>query len=229
MPFGIVMLGPTIFGQILVETLVEHELKPKFIVLETQTVRAKRARRWLMDNNDPDPALNADKNDITIIDVDDFQGTESREYLRLLNPDFIINGGAGLFDDHFLSLAKRGFLNVHPGLLPKFRGLDPVLWALELNENVGATVHFIDGGIDTGDILLSEPFVDTLTQYSSIRDYRIACMEFGVKLLAQYLKHPEKYPRTKQDAQQAKYFGKFPQERLCNLWAKATRGDLNDV
>jgi methionyl-tRNA formyltransferase len=44
--------------------------------------------------------------------------------------------------------------NFHASLLPAYRGLHPLYWALQIGERwVGLTVHVIDSGIDTGDIL----------------------------------------------------------------------------
>ena len=52
-----------------------------------------------------------------------------------------------------LSLPRYGFLNVHPSLLPHFRGPEPLFWQLRAGVNpVGVTVHWMDAGLDTGDI-----------------------------------------------------------------------------
>jgi phosphoribosylglycinamide formyltransferase-1 len=63
-------------------------------------------------------------------------------YMRLLSPDFIA--------------AFRGrILNVHPALLPAFPGLHAQRQALEHGVKVaGATVHFVDEGVDSGPIIL---------------------------------------------------------------------------
>ena len=46
-------------------------------------------------------------------------------------------------------------LNIHPSLLPKYRGLNPQARALAAGETeTGATVHFVDPGIDTGEIVM---------------------------------------------------------------------------
>ena len=53
-----------------------------------------------------------------------------------------------------LNIPSRGIVNFHPSLLPKFRG--PFTWFWEYYENEregGATVHFLDEGEDTGDII----------------------------------------------------------------------------
>ena len=63
-------------------------------------------------------------------------------YLRLVSPAFVA---------HF---AGR-LLNIHPSLLPAFPGLHPQRQALEHGARVsGATVHFVDDGVDTGPIVL---------------------------------------------------------------------------
>jgi methionyl-tRNA formyltransferase len=55
----------------------------------------------------------------------------------------------------FLSAPRRGCLNVHFSLLPKYRGAAPVNWAIVRGEReTGVTTMLIDEGLDTGDILL---------------------------------------------------------------------------
>jgi phosphoribosylglycinamide formyltransferase-1 len=63
-------------------------------------------------------------------------------YMRLVSPGFVA---------HF---AGR-LLNIHPSILPAFPGLHPQRQALEHGVRVsGATVHFVDDGVDTGPIVL---------------------------------------------------------------------------
>lgn len=52
-----------------------------------------------------------------------------------------------------LALPRHGFLNVHPSILPDFRGPEPLFWQFRAGVNpVGVTVHWMDRGLDTGDI-----------------------------------------------------------------------------
>ncbi|MBX3049865.1 MAG: hypothetical protein KF753_00250 [Caldilineaceae bacterium] len=52
-----------------------------------------------------------------------------------------------------LALPGHGFLNVHPSRLPDFRGPEPLFWQFRAGVNpVGVTVHWMDAGLDTGDI-----------------------------------------------------------------------------
>ena len=52
-------------------------------------------------------------------------------------------------------IASHGVLNAHPSLLPKHRGVDPIFWTLFHDEpRTGVTVHWMDDGVDSGDIVL---------------------------------------------------------------------------
>lgn len=76
------------------------------------------------------------------------------EYILSQKPDLIL---CGYFDkiipENIFSYPRLGCYNIHPGLLPKYRGPFPTAWALLNDERtIGITVHQIDRGIDTGDI-----------------------------------------------------------------------------
>lgn len=54
---------------------------------------------------------------------------------------------------HVLAIPRFGILNVHPSLLPYYRGPYPLFWQFRSGEmNTGVTVHWMDSGLDTGDI-----------------------------------------------------------------------------
>jgi peptidoglycan/xylan/chitin deacetylase (PgdA/CDA1 family) len=54
------------------------------------------------------------------------------------------------------SVPELGCINLHKGKLPEFRGMPPGFWELyEGAETAGVTVHFVDDGLDTGDIVRS--------------------------------------------------------------------------
>lgn len=51
-----------------------------------------------------------------------------------------------------LRLPRLGFLNIHPSLLPDYRGPTPRFWQLRDGAPAGVTVHYLDEGLDTGDV-----------------------------------------------------------------------------
>ena len=53
----------------------------------------------------------------------------------------------------FLSSFPQGVVNLHPALLPYNRGAHPNVWSIVERTPAGATLHWMDSGVDTGDII----------------------------------------------------------------------------
>jgi phosphoribosylglycinamide formyltransferase 1 len=67
----------------------------------------------------------------------------------------VLAGYMQLLSDEFLSRFPDRVINVHPALLPAFPGLAAVEQALDYGVKVfGVTVHFVDGGVDSGPVIL---------------------------------------------------------------------------
>jgi phosphoribosylglycinamide formyltransferase-1 len=67
----------------------------------------------------------------------------------------VLAGYMQLLSDEFLNAFPQRVINVHPALLPAFPGLRAVQQALDYGVKVfGVTVHFVDGGVDTGPVIL---------------------------------------------------------------------------
>jgi methionyl-tRNA formyltransferase len=75
--------------------------------------------------------------------------------LRELQPDLIVVVAYGqILPPAILDLPRHGCLNVHPSLLPKYRGAAPIQWAMANGESeTGVTIMKMDAGLDTGPIL----------------------------------------------------------------------------
>jgi len=64
-----------------------------------------------------------------------------------------------IFRKEIINLTRIGIINCHAGKLPFYRGRNILNWVLINDEKeFGITVHFVDEGIDTGDIILQETF-----------------------------------------------------------------------
>jgi methionyl-tRNA formyltransferase len=87
-----------------------------------------------------------------------------------------------------LDIAPLGFINCHAGALPFYRGRNPLNWVLINGETeFGITVHYIDEGIDTGDIIVQELFnISPEDDYSSLLELAISeCANVLFKAVSQ--------------------------------------------
>ena len=80
---------------------------------------------------------------------------EEVERMTALRPDVVLVFGTGILREPFLSAFAGRIINIHLGLSPYYRGAGTNFWPLVNREPeyVGATIHYIDAGIDTGPIL----------------------------------------------------------------------------
>ena len=75
--------------------------------------------------------------------------------LQQLQPDIIIVNGTRIISKKILQCCKAVFINMHVGITPAYRGSHGGYWALYNNdlENFGTTIHLVDEGVDTGNVL----------------------------------------------------------------------------
>src|SRR3984957_14660394 len=83
---------------------------------------------------------------------------EARELLQSFEPEcFVIIAYGQIIPAGLLPLSRCAWNNLHPPLLPKYRGAAPINWAIANAETkTGLTTMRIDAGMDTGDMLLQE-------------------------------------------------------------------------
>lgn len=100
----------------------------------------------------------ADKFNLNLYEEKNINDQNFLNKIKSLNLDLIVcvNFDQILKKD-IINLPNIGCINTHASLLPKYRGRAPLNWAMINGEKYsGVTVHFIDEGIDTGDIILQE-------------------------------------------------------------------------
>ena len=83
--------------------------------------------------------------------------------LNELNIDLIVLAGyMRLINPVLLGAYKHRIINIHPSLLPKYKGKCAIEQAYEANETVyGVTVHYVDEGMDTGEIIEQRSFEES--------------------------------------------------------------------
>lgn len=117
-----------------------------------------------------DPVLVKSVNDVKCI-----------ETLKNIQPDIVIVNGTRIISENVLNCVDAKFINLHAGITPKYRGSHGAYWALYNNdaENAGATVHFVDKGIDTGNIIYQS--VIPVTDKDNFSTYSILQTCVGVE------------------------------------------------
>ena len=142
----------------------------------------------------------------SIIIVDNFNSTKCENIIKELAPDIIILGGTRIIRENIIKIPKIGILNVHPGLLPKYRGVDVIPWSILNGDEIGVTVHFVDKGVDTGRICAQTKL--PLIKNDSIKTIRkrapILQAEIMVQVLQKLIKDGkiQTYPNPKEEGTQ---------------------------
>lgn len=95
------------------------------------------------------------ENGIKVLQPEKLKDEGVLEEFKKLEPDYIVVASYGkILPPQVLKIPKKFALNVHPSLLPEYRGAAPVPWALINGEKeTGVTIFEMDEGMDTGRIL----------------------------------------------------------------------------
>lgn len=130
------------------------------------------------------------------------------EVIQNLKPDYIISGYYGkIFKKQILSIPPGGCINIHPTGLPRFRGLSPYFSHMLFgDERNYITMHWLDAGIDTGNVI-AQAAVDILPDDTGFTcGHRLT--EAGAKMFRENwpLVKAGKAPRLVQDESQASVF-----------------------
>lgn len=102
-------------------------------------------------------ALMVKKRNIPLFFTKGVNDKKSVEILEKIKPDYVITQVPEKIEERVLKLANLGFINKHASLLPAYKGLYPIFWALLNDEKeIGFTFHFMNKNIDKGDIIYQE-------------------------------------------------------------------------
>lgn len=89
-----------------------------------------------------------------IFSAPDLKKTGILDRIRSLNPEIVLSIYFGyILREPFLNMFPDRIINLHPAYLPFNRGGYPNVWSIIDGTPAGATLHFIDPGVDTGDII----------------------------------------------------------------------------
>ncbi|HAN10467.1 MAG TPA: methionyl-tRNA formyltransferase [Clostridiales bacterium] len=167
--------------------------------------------------------------DLNILQPKDLRDIQFINTLKLINPDVIVVAAYGkILPSEIIKMPKYGCINVHPSLLPKYRGATPIHHAiLNGDKYTGVTTMYMDEGVDTGDILLTSQIdIDENETTGSLSD-KLATL--GADLLIDTLKQleAETITRIKQNELDAIYTKMIDKSMGFVNWHKKSNEIIN--
>lgn len=140
---------------------------------------------------------------------------EILEWVKEINPDVIfVMTFTNIIPKEILEIPKWGCYNWHSGILPEYRGPDPVFWEFVNGEKEGGvTLHKMDATLDTGPIVKIEKMSieEGQTHGEFYRKLSVPTLELTRFMLYQLSVDPENVESCLQDQSKAKYY-KLPSE-----------------
>jgi len=144
----IIFIGTPEFGTIILEELINAGYKPVLVITAPDK---PVGRKHIL--TPPLVKVAAKRYNINVIQPAQIRSAKSE--IRNLEPDLIITAAySQILPNEILEIPKYGCLNIHPSLLPKYRGPSPIQTAiLNGDTETGATIILMDDKIDQGPIL----------------------------------------------------------------------------
>ncbi|NBQ54588.1 MAG: methionyl-tRNA formyltransferase [Proteobacteria bacterium] len=178
---------------------------------------------------DPPLAEFAKANGILTLQPESARDPEFLEQLSGLNVDVIVTAAYGqILSKKFLAIPKRATINIHPSLLPKYRGATPVPAALLQGErSTGVSVLFTVKALDAGAIICAEESAIAPGETSGTLTQRL--FDFSGPILIQALeklRDPD-FVGQPQDDRAATYCGKIEKSDGAMDWSLPAGVNLN--
>ncbi|MFH2066602.1 MAG: methionyl-tRNA formyltransferase [Pseudomonadota bacterium] len=183
---SIIFFGTPEFAVPALHSLDKSRFKVSLVV--TQPDRPKGRGRKMM----PSPVkIAAQQLGYEILQPDSIRSDDFHNKIASCSPDYLVVVAFGQFiPDNLLSLPRKYPVNIHPSLLPRYRGPAPIQWAvINGDHETGVTIMVLDSGMDSGDILLAETEKIFLDDTSATLHDRLA--EKGAALLVTALEQIE--------------------------------------
>lgn len=157
---------------------------------------------------------------LPVMKTPSLKGQEIIDRLAAYSPDVIVLVAFGLMiPAPLLAMPREGCVNLHPSLLPKYRGAAPIHAPLLHGDTLtGVTTMWMSETLDAGDVILQRPTVIDPDEDAGALHDRLAVM--GAELLVETLDRIAAggAPRTPQDDGRATYMGKV--ERVALDWER---------
>lgn len=140
---------------------------------------------------------------VPVIQPDGFKQMDILQQLSQFNPDVIVVAAYGkLLPKTVINMPRYGCINIHPSLLPKYRGSSPVQAAiLAGDEYTGISIMLMDEGLDTGPILAQAQIpISVNDNFSSLMNKLSVIAGFSLQDVLIHWARGEIIPRVQNEA-----------------------------
>ncbi len=164
---------------------VAGQIMFQFIIVPILNIVSKRSIASILQKNALDIAAIPDKKIERVTSVNE---ARVATLIARLAPDVIVVNGTRIISKKILSSITCPIINTHAGITPMYRGVHGAYWALANKdaEHCGVTVHMVDAGIDTGNILYQEKI--SLESSDNFVTYPTKQLATGIPLLIRAVK-----------------------------------------
>lgn len=196
------------------------ESSPKALLIITTPDRRKG--RGLKAGPTP-VKLFAERRSIPVVAAENLKSSELIQKVVQFKPDlFVVSSYGKLIPSSWLKIPSRLALNVHPSLLPKYRGAAPIPWAILNGESeIGLSIAEVTDELDAGDIFYQKriPLEDSLDSQTLAQ--RLADLSYeALGSVLKRIRDDKELTRTKQDNALSSYAPKLKKEDGLIDWRK---------
>ena len=197
-------------------------IKSKHDIVGVVTQPDRRKGRGMKISFSPIKELSL-RNNLNIYQPSNINDPEFIDLLRKISPDLIAIVAFGqILSKEILRLPEYGCINLHPSLLPKYRGAAPIPWAIFTGEEkTGVTTFYLSEKVDSGDIILQREEKIREDDTTATLSKRLA--KVGSELLMETIDKIEKKEaaRIPQDKEKATYASRLKKEDGLIDWKKS--------
>lgn len=226
MAFHVVFLGSPEFAAVSLQKLLETGATVAGVVTAPDRPKGRELKLH------PTPVrMLADKAGVPVLTPADVNAPEALAAIRAWKPNVIVVAAFGqILKQELLDMPPLGCVNVHPSLLPEYRGAAPIQRAImDGKAGTGVTICKMVRKLDSGDILLMEPqSINPEDTYGTLHD-RLA--RVGADLLVEALKSlaSGKESSVPQDDARATYAPKITKADETLRWDKPASAVRNRI
>ncbi|KPK63885.1 hypothetical protein AMJ83_05415 [candidate division WOR_3 bacterium SM23_42] len=151
--------------------------------------------------------------------------------LRELRPDlFVLSAYGYILSKTLLQLARLGGINIHPSLLPRYRGAAPIQRAIMAGEErTGITIFFMDEKVDHGEVIAQREIpIEKDDTYGSLAD-KLA--HLGAEMITGVIQRvkSDSHELTKQQEGKASYAPKIKKQEFFINWEQTAEKVYNHI